>query len=71
MVVLRSPYEVEGLRRAGDLVARTFEMLRSRVVPGARLDELDCIVEEFSYRPRRRVALQGLPAGALRIEDTR
>ena len=47
MVVLRSLYEIEGLRRAGDLVARTFEMLRPRLVSGARLDELDRVVEEF------------------------
>ena len=47
MVVLRSPKEIEGLRRAGDLVARTFQMLRPRVVPGVRLDELDRAVEEF------------------------
>ncbi len=47
MVVLRSRKEIEGLRRAGDLVARTFEMLRPRVVAGARLDELDRAVEEF------------------------
>src|ERR687894_1745246 len=47
MVVLRSLNEIEGLRRAGDLVARTFEMLRPRVVPGARLDDIDRVVEEF------------------------
>ena len=47
MVVLRSLNEIEGMGRAGDLVARTFEMLRPRVVPGARLDEIDRVVEEF------------------------
>jgi len=47
MVVLRSPYEIEGLRRAGDLVARAFEMLRPHVRPGVGLDEIDRIVEEF------------------------
>lgn len=47
MVVLRSRNEIEGLRRAGALVARTFEMLHPRVVPGIRLDELDRVVEEF------------------------
>jgi methionyl aminopeptidase len=49
MVVLRSLNEIEGLRRAGDLVARTFEMLRPRVVPGARLDEIDRVVEAFLH----------------------
>jgi len=47
MVVLRSSSEIEGLGFAGDLVARTFEMLRPRVRPGVRLDDLDRIVEEF------------------------
>ena len=47
MVVLRSSNEIEGLRRAGDLVARTFEVLHPRVVAGVRLDELDRVVEEF------------------------
>src|SRR4028118_1932501 len=47
MVVLRSLIEIEGMKRAGDLVARTFEMLCPRVVPGARLDEIDRAVEEF------------------------
>lgn len=47
MVVLRGEKEIEGLRLAGDLVARVFEMLRPRVRPGARLDELDQAVEEF------------------------
>lgn len=47
MVVLRSKREIEGLRRVGDLVARTFAMLRSHVRPGVRLAELDLLVEEF------------------------
>src|SRR3712207_5449046 len=47
MVVLRSGREIEGLRRAGELVARVFEMLLPRVGPGGRLDELDGAVERF------------------------
>ena len=47
MVVLRNPREIEGLRRAGDLVARTFEMLRPHVRPGVGLDEIDRTVGEF------------------------
>ena len=49
MVVLRSKNEIEGLRRAGDLVAQTFAMLRPHVRPGARLGELDQLVEEFLF----------------------
>ena len=47
MVVLRSKNEIEGLRRAGDLVARMFAMLRPHVRSGVRLSELDRLVEEF------------------------
>jgi len=47
MVVLRSRGEIEGLRRAGDLVARAFGMLRPHVRPDVGLDELDRIVEDL------------------------
>src|SRR4028118_290626 len=47
MAVLRSRNEIEGLRRAGDLVARTFEKLRPHVRPGVGLDELDRLAEGF------------------------
>jgi methionyl aminopeptidase len=47
MVVLRSKKELEGLRRAGDLVARALILVRPHVCAGVRLGELDRIVEEF------------------------
>src|SRR5918998_3843848 len=47
MVVLRSKNELEGLRRAGDLVARALVLLHRHVRAGVRLGELDRIVEEF------------------------
>ncbi len=47
MVVLRSKNEIEGMRRAGDLVARALVLIRSHVRTGIRLSELDRIVEEF------------------------
>ena len=47
MVVLRSESEIEGLRRAGYVVARTLAILLPRVRSGTRLDELDRFVEEF------------------------
>src|ERR671921_894625 len=45
--MLRSKNEIEGLRRAGGLVARALVLLRSHVRAGVRLGELDRIVEEF------------------------
>ncbi len=47
MVVLRSKNEIEGLRRAGDLVARALVLLSLHVRAGVRLSELDRIIEEF------------------------
>jgi methionyl aminopeptidase len=47
MVVLRSKREIEGLRRAGDLVVRALVLLRPHVRAGIRLSELDRIVEDF------------------------
>jgi|SRR5215211_53590 len=56
MVVLRSKNEIEGMKRAGDLVARALALLRTHVRAGVRLDRLDRIVEEFVHGiagPRR------------------
>src|SRR5215211_13655 len=47
MVVLRSKDEINGLRRAGDLVARALVLLHQHVRAGVRLGELDRIVDEF------------------------
>ncbi len=47
MIELRSPSEIESMRRAGDLVARAFALLRPHVRVGTRLDELDRIVAEL------------------------
>src|SRR5215210_449808 len=47
MVVLRSKKEIEGLRRAGDLVARALVVLHPHIRAGVRLGELDRIVDEF------------------------
>jgi methionyl aminopeptidase len=47
MVVLRSKNEVEGLKKAGELVARALVLLRPHVRAGMRLDELARIVDRF------------------------
>ena len=47
MVVLRSKNEIEGMKRAGELVARALALLCIHVRAGVRLDRLDRIVEEF------------------------
>jgi methionyl aminopeptidase len=47
MVVLRSTAEISGLRRTGELVARTLGLLKPHVRAGTGLEELDGIAEEF------------------------
>ncbi len=47
MVVIRSPREIEQIRRANAIVAEVFERLRGFVKPGISTKELDRIVEEI------------------------
>jgi methionyl aminopeptidase len=49
-VSLKSAREIEAMRRAGALVAETFELLAPHVVPGVTLLELDRIAEEHIRR---------------------
>ena len=46
-VILKSERQIDGLRRAGQLVAQTYELLLPHVVPGTTTLELDRIAEEF------------------------
>ena len=47
MLRLKSPTDIEGIRRSGVLVAQTIRALRDRVVPGVSTRELDRFVQEF------------------------
>jgi methionyl aminopeptidase len=62
-VTLKSRQEIAQLRKAGQLVAQTYEVLRPYVVPGVSTAELDRIAEDYirskggkpiykGYRPR-------------------
>jgi len=46
MIVLRSEEEVEAIRSAGNIIARTFEKLARHVKAGVRTKELDAIARE-------------------------
>lgn len=46
-VALKSAREIELMRRAGALVAETFRVLEPFVVPGASIQDLDKIAEDF------------------------
>jgi methionyl aminopeptidase len=46
-LVLKSRQQIDLLRRAGSLVAETFEVLREHVRPGVTTADLDAIAEEY------------------------
>lgn len=46
-LVLKSRHQIDLLRRAGALVAETFEILREYVRPGVTTADLDAIAEEY------------------------
>ncbi len=43
--ILKSPAEIEGLRKAGHLVAECFTALENAIKPGVKLSDLDSMVE--------------------------
>ena len=47
MIIIKSPSEIELLRKAGKLVAQTHELMKKHVRPGITTLELDRIAEEF------------------------
>ena len=47
MIIIRSPREIEQIRKANVVVAEVLERLKARVVPGVTTDELDGISEEI------------------------
>lgn len=47
MITLRTKAELEKMRRAGEIVARAHELVRSRMRPGVKTIELDRLVEDF------------------------
>lgn len=47
MIIIKSPSEIELLRKAGKLVARTHELMKKHVKPGISTLELDRIAEEY------------------------
>lgn len=45
MIILKSPSEIRKMRKAGQLLARVFEVLEGNIVPGITTRELDAICE--------------------------
>lgn len=47
MINIRSPREIEQLRKANAIVAEVFQRLEGKVIPGVTTEELDQIAEEY------------------------
>jgi methionyl aminopeptidase len=59
MIAVRGPEEIEKLRRAGDLVARTLDLVESRIAPGVTTGELDTLAREWIESEGGRPAFLG------------
>ena len=47
MIIRKSPQEIEGMARAGEIVAATIELVGEHIQPGVTTGELDRLAEEF------------------------
>jgi methionyl aminopeptidase len=59
MVIIKSPREIEQLKRSNVLVAEVFEKLRGMIVPGITTKELDQVAEEYILSKGGRPAFKG------------
>ena len=55
-IKLKQPDEIEGIRKAGDLVLKTLDMIEARIRPGITTDDINTWVHEFT------VGHQAIPA---------
>lgn len=63
MITLKSPREIEIMRRANVIVAEILQELKSRVAPGITTLELDELAEELTYKKNARPAFKGYAVG--------
>lgn len=56
---LKTPEAVIGIRKAGDLVMRTFEEVKPLIRPGVTTDEINAVVHDFTVRHGARPAPLG------------
>ena len=65
-ISLKKPLEIEKLRVANQIVAKTLNYLKSTIKPGMSLKEINQLGEEFIYNQNARPSFKGLygfPAG--------
>jgi len=69
-IVLKSPQEIEALRKANHLVAETFKVLEPHVKPGMSLTELDRIAEDHIRSRGGEPAYKGYAPGGVPFPAT-
>jgi methionyl aminopeptidase len=63
MIMLKSPDEIERMRRASGIVADILAEVAERVRPGVSTAELDALAEELTYRHGAKPAFKGYVVG--------
>jgi len=63
MIVLKSPREIEVMRRANVIVAEILQQLKEAVAPGVTTLDLDRIAEELTYKNNAKPAFKGYTVG--------
>lgn len=59
MIIIRSPREIEQLKRSNAIVAEVFEKLKGMILPGITTKELDQVAEEYILLKGARPAFKG------------
>lgn len=59
MIIIKSPREIEQLKRSNAIVAEVFDKLRGMIVPGMTTIELDQVAEEYILSKGARPAFKG------------
>ncbi len=59
MIIIKSPRELEQLKRSNAIVAEVFERLKGMIVPGITTKELDQVAEEYILLKGARPAFKG------------
>jgi methionyl aminopeptidase len=59
MIILKSPKEIEIMKKAGNLVAKTHEEVKRAIMPGVATMDLDKIAEEYIIRFGGKPAFKG------------
>src|SRR2546428_6125995 len=63
MILLKSPEEIDRMRRANAIVAEILAELRARVRPGVTTAEVDALAEELTRKKGARPAFKGYAVG--------